>query len=63
MINIKRSETNNKNSINLTPLIDIVFLLLVFFMLTANFIENQGIGIKLPESSKRTIVKNEPITI
>jgi biopolymer transport protein ExbD len=40
--------------LNLTPLIDIVFLLLVFFMLTAHFIEDEAIDIQLPvaESSQ-----------
>jgi biopolymer transport protein ExbD len=36
--------------LNLTPLIDIVFLLLVFFMLTAHFIEDEAIDIQLPEA-------------
>ncbi|MEW8584794.1 MAG: biopolymer transporter ExbD, partial [Candidatus Thiodiazotropha sp.] len=36
--------------LNLTPLIDIVFLLLVFFMLTAHFIEDHAIDIQLPEA-------------
>lgn len=35
---------------NLTPLIDIVFLLLVFFMLTAHFVRNEGIAIQLPQA-------------
>ncbi|MCP3867129.1 MAG: biopolymer transporter ExbD [Gammaproteobacteria bacterium] len=34
--------------LNLTPLIDIVFLLLVFFMLTSHFIEDEAIDIDLP---------------
>ena len=33
---------------NLTPLIDIVFLLLVFFMLTSHFVQDQAIEIDLP---------------
>ena len=33
---------------NLTPLIDIVFLLLVFFMLTSHFVQEQAIDIDLP---------------
>jgi biopolymer transport protein ExbD len=37
--------------LNLTPLIDIVFLLLVFFMLTAHFIEEQSIDIALPKAT------------
>jgi biopolymer transport protein ExbD len=41
--------------LNLTPLIDIVFLLLVFFMLTAHFIEEQSISIDLPESTSSAV--------
>lgn len=33
---------------NLTPLIDIVFLLLVFFMLTSHFVQEQSLNIDLP---------------
>jgi len=35
---------------NLTPLIDIVFLLLIFFMLTAHFVRDEGIAIQLPQA-------------
>ena len=35
---------------NLTPLIDIVFLLLIFFMLTAHFVQDEGIAIQLPQA-------------
>jgi biopolymer transport protein ExbD len=33
---------------NLTPLIDIVFLLLVFFMLTSHFVREEALNIELP---------------
>jgi biopolymer transport protein ExbD len=35
---------------NLTPLIDIVFLLLIFFMLTAHFVRDESIAIQLPQA-------------
>lgn len=35
---------------NLTPLIDIVFLLLIFFMLIAHFVRDEGIAIQLPQA-------------
>lgn len=35
---------------NLTPLIDIVFLLLIFFMLTSHFVRNDALNIELPEA-------------
>jgi len=37
--------------INITPLIDIVFLLLIFFMLTTTFVESRGLQVKLPKAS------------
>lgn len=35
---------------NLTPLIDVVFLLLVFFMLTSHFVREEVIPLDLPEA-------------
>lgn len=34
--------------LGITPLIDIVFLLLIFFMLTSRFVVHEGIGLELP---------------
>jgi len=36
---------------NLTPLIDIVFLLLIFFMLTSHFVREDTLNIQLPEAN------------
>lgn len=38
-------------SINLTPLIDVVFLLLIFFMVTTTFTRESHLSISLPEAS------------
>ena len=35
--------------VNVTPLIDVVFLLLIFFMLTTSFLEPQAIVLQFPE--------------
>jgi len=39
-------------SINLTPLIDVVFLLLIFFMVSTTFDTTSQLKIKLPEASE-----------
>jgi len=39
-----------KSDLNMTPLIDMVFLLLIFFVLSSHFVSNRGFNIKLPES-------------
>ena len=36
--------------VNITPLLDIVFILLIFFIVTATFLREQGIDIRTPES-------------
>jgi biopolymer transport protein ExbD len=34
----------------LTSLIDMVFLLLIYFLLTTNFLKEEGIAVKLPQA-------------
>ncbi|MBA3014737.1 MAG: biopolymer transporter ExbD [Proteobacteria bacterium] len=41
-------------AIPLTPLIDIVFLLLIYFLLTSNFVTQQAIDIQLPQVTMET---------
>lgn len=49
--------------IPLTPLIDIVFLLLIYFLLTTNFLVNQGLTVDLPESEQATPQERREITV
>ncbi len=44
---------------NLTPLIDIVFLLLVFFMLTSHFVQEQSIEIDLPVAKSGEAIQED----
>jgi len=37
--------------INLTPLLDIVFNLLIFFLITTTFVQNPGIEVNLPKAT------------
>lgn len=41
--------------INITPLIDIVFLLLIFFMISTTFAESHAIKVKLPAAGTSTV--------
>ncbi len=47
--------TKRKAIMDLTPLIDVVFLLLIFFMLSSSVITQSGIRINLPTVSKAKI--------
>lgn len=41
--------------VDLTPMIDVVFLLLIFFMISTTFIERPGLNIELPASNAEQI--------
>ncbi|MGB5708327.1 MAG: biopolymer transporter ExbD [Arenicellales bacterium] len=63
-----RFQSNNEEvdaDINLTPLIDVVFLLLIFFMVTTTFSREAEIKLKLPEatSAEQSSVEDKFVTI
>jgi len=47
--------------VNLTPLIDVVFLLLIFFMVSTTFKKDAEIKVDLPEASAKAVKHNEKI--
>ncbi len=47
------------NSINLTPLIDVVFLLLIFFMVTTTFTRETRMLISLPEAEAKAVAHEQ----
>jgi len=49
--------------IDIAPLIDIIFQLLIFFMLTSSFVVQPGIKVKLPKAVTSEAVKFENIEI
>lgn len=49
--------------INLTPLIDVVFLLLIFFMVSTTFSKESELRIQLPESSDEPIEQRTSATL
>jgi biopolymer transport protein ExbD len=46
-----RRKVRTEDSVNLTPLIDVVFLLLIFFMVSTTFTKETHLDIDLPEAS------------
>ena len=57
-----RSKRTSEPELNLTPLIDVVFLLLIFFMVSTTFERESEISIELPEAAGEE-VKDESFTI
>ena len=46
--------------VNLTSLIDVVLLLLIFFMVSTSFVKQSQIAISLPEADSATVVEEIP---
>jgi biopolymer transport protein ExbD len=44
------SRTDEESDINLTPMLDVVFIMLIFFIVTATFIKQAGIDVFRPEA-------------
>lgn len=60
---VKRRTQIEKGQLDIAPLIDIVFLLLIFFMLTSNFIFQPGIRVELPKAITSEVISSENIII
>jgi len=56
-------ESVGLEQINIAPLIDVIFQLLIFFMLTSSFTFQSGIDVRLPKAITSDIIKEENFTI
>ena len=45
--------------VDLTPMVDVVFLLLIFFMISTTFVETPGLTVNLPKSSAKLVKKEQ----
>lgn len=59
-----KTSQSDEPEINLTPLIDVVFLMLIFFMVTTTFIREGNLAITLPEASlEPTVASTESVEL
>ena len=45
-------EDGEENQINLTPMLDVVFIMLIFFIVTATFVKEVGLDVNQPDDDK-----------
>jgi len=60
------SETNQEeeeNEINITPMLDVVFIMLIFFIVTASFVKEAGIDVNRPDAQTAVSQKKANILI
>ena len=51
------------SDVDITPLLDVVFIMLIFFIVTASFVKEQGIGIYNPPNSEPKRIQEQPIVV
>ena len=49
--NISSQSSGSDEDVNVTPLLDIVFIMLIFFIVTSTFVKEPGIDVNRPEAT------------
>lgn len=57
------SENKSTEEINISPLIDMVFILLIFFIVTTVFVEETGVEINKPQATSASDLEKNSILI
>jgi biopolymer transport protein ExbD len=47
----RRTAADDEDEVNLTPMLDVVFIMLIFFIVTASFVKESGIDITRPPAA------------
>jgi biopolymer transport protein ExbD len=58
-----QEQDQQANEINISPLIDVVFILLIFFIVTTTFVEETGVEITKPQAISAEQLQKESIMI
>lgn len=60
---LRTKRRRRSHMLNLTSLIDVLLLLLIFFVVTSTFVETPAIEFKLPKVSEAGTVKMSPVVV
>lgn len=56
-------EEEEENQIDLTPMLDVVFIMLIFFIVTSTFTKEAGVDVTRPEAETAVVVESSAIQI
>ncbi len=61
----RRRKASDEAEINITPMLDIVFIMLIFFIVTTSFVKEKGLEVSRPSNSppKEIVKKKGPIVV
>ena len=60
---LDKRNPEDEEGINLTPMLDVVFIMLIFFIVTASFIKEAGIEVDRPDAKTAVNKKNANIIV
>ena len=49
----KRARVEEESEVNLTPMLDVVFIMLIFFIVTASFVKEAGLDVNRPDNQQQ----------
>jgi len=55
----RRQRDEDEAEINITPMLDVVFIMLIFFIVTTSFVREKGLDISRPQQSDRQQVEED----
>ncbi len=55
----KRHREDEEAEINITPMLDIVFIMLIFFIVTTSFVREHGLDISRPSQAEQEVVQED----
>jgi len=58
-----QTQEEEESEINITPMLDVVFIMLIFFIVTATFVKEAGIDVNRPDAATATKKENANILI
>jgi len=58
----KLDATTDESDVDMTPMLDIVFILLIFFIVTTSFVKEEGLLVNRPKENKNSD-SNNPIIL
>ncbi|AGB08681.1 biopolymer transporter ExbD [Vibrio parahaemolyticus] len=57
------SDSSDETAIDMTPMLDIVFIMLIFFIVTTSFVKEAGLEVNRPTASSAQTVKKGNIMV
>lgn len=60
---VEQGVEGSGSEVNLTPMLDVVFIMLIFFIVTATFVKEVGLDVNQPDTNKPKTVDPDRVSI